>query len=395
MKRFIQAVLILCLSANWAYSQKSKVKIAYNFYKEPYNQFDKAKEAIDEALQDEQTKSNVDAWFYRGLIYSALYSSEKFKSLCEHCLETAYDSYKKALEIDPTNEWADQINTLRIPQIRQQIFLEGVEFYKKTHYKAALSSFEYVLKMTPGDTSVILNCAYSAENAGDAAKAKSYYTQLAAMRFNEDHVYVALSNLYLQEKDTVMALRTIRDGRKIFPDTLSLMLSEINILLATNMSQEAIGALETAIQKDPLNSTLYLALGNTYDQLAHPKNASGEELPRPVGYAETITKAENTYKKGLDSSPSNFELNFNLGALYFNEAAEMENEANALKSTVEFNKAKAAFALKYKEAEPYLEKAQELNPEDRGTLNSLKLLYFRTNETEKYNAVKAKLDSMK
>jgi tetratricopeptide (TPR) repeat protein len=80
----------------------------------------------------------------------------------------------------------------------------------------------------------------------------------------------------------------------------------------------------------------------------------------------------------LALNPNNFETNFSLGVLYFNEAAEMASAANNLKSDDAFAKAKQKYDQKYKEAEPYLEKAFELNPHDKDAGNSLKQLYSRT-----------------
>ena len=371
------------------------MRSAYNFYKDPYNDYGKAKEAIDEAVVNEQSKGMAEAWYYRGLIYSALYTSDSFKSLCNQCLETAVESFQKANELDPKNQWIDEINTFRIPQVKQLIFSSGVSSFNSGNFTKALSDFEYVLKLSPGDTTVTLNSAISAENAGNKEKAKLYYKQLTSMNYNDDHIFMSLSNIYLQEKDTVNALKTIREARKLFPDTLRVLLSEINIMLSMNQQQEAIGAMETAIIKDPQNQNLYLALGNAYDNLGHPKDEKGNDMARTAETEAYSTKAEDLYKKGLLINPNSFELNFNLGAYYFNQASEMENRANAMKSTADYDKAKIEFDKKYKECEPFLEKALEVNPTDTGTLSSLKLLYARTKETEKYNMVKAKLENQK
>ncbi len=395
MKRISLVLITILISTGIALSQKSKVRSAYNFYKEPYKQYDKAKEAIDEAVLNEQSKTMAEAWYYRGLIYTALHGNESFKSLCNQCLQTAVESFQKANELDPKNEWADEINGFRIPQAKQLIFSEGVSDFNGGNFTKALSNFEYVLKLSPGDTTVTLNSAISAENAGNKEKAKLYYGQLTSMKFNDDHIFLALSNIYLEEKDTTNALKTLQEARKLFPDTLRLLLAEINIMLASNRQQEAIGSMESAIVKDPQNQNLYLALGNAYDNMAHPKDEKGNEKAKTAETEEYSKKAEDYYKKGLLINPNSFELNFNLGAYYFNKASEMENNANALKSVTEYDKAKIEFDNKYKQSEPFLEKALELNPNDNGTLSSLKLLYFRTKETEKYNMVKAKLDNLK
>ena len=168
------------MSSGFVFSQKAKVRSAYNFYKDPYNDYGKAKEAIDEAVVNEQSKGMAEAWYYRGLIYSALYTSDSFKSLWNQCLETAVESFQKANELDPKNQWIDEINTFRIPQVKQLIFSSGVSSFNSGNFTKALSDFEYVLKLSPGDTTVTLNSAISAENAGNKEKAKLYYKQLTS-----------------------------------------------------------------------------------------------------------------------------------------------------------------------------------------------------------------------
>ncbi|MCX6292168.1 MAG: hypothetical protein NT126_10440 [Bacteroidetes bacterium] len=395
MKKIGLFLLISCFSVTLSFSQKAKVRAAYNYYKDPYNDYEKAKDAIDAATADDQSKKMELTWYYRGLIYSALFKSEKYGFLCDHCLEVAYESFLKAMEINPKNEWADEINVIRVPWLTNQIFGLGVDQFKSKKYKDALSSFEYALKISPGDTSIILNSAYSAEMAGNQEKSKQYYSRLVGMKYRDDKVYLALSNLYKQEKDTAKALGIIKDGRKLFADSLSLLLAEINIHLASGHNSEATEDLDAAIKKDPKNQSLYSAMGSAYDNLANPKDANGNDLPKPSNYSELMNKAEEVYKQGLSLNPGNFEINFNLGALYFNQAAEMANAANNIKSNDEFAKAKLSYEQKFKEAEPFLEKALELSPNDKSTLNSLKQLYVRTAETEKYNKVKNTLDGLR
>ncbi len=400
MKKASSFFLIICLSVIYAVAQKAKVQTAYNYYKEPYQQYDKAKEAIDEAILNEQSAAMAKTWYYRGLIYQSLYKNEKYGSLCDNCLQTAYESFQKALEKDPDNEWADEIKALRIPWITNKVFDNGVQAFKAKDYKTALAEFERVQVMTPGDTSVLLNSAYSAERAGDYAKAKQYYSKLVEMKYPDDNIYLSLSNIYKQENDNDNALKLIRSGIAVYPDSINLLLAEINILLSTGRNEEATKSLDAAIKKDANNPSLYLALGSTYDNLANPKDKDGKDLPKPKNFDELVGKAEATYKQGLQIAPDNYELNYNLGALYFNKAAEMANQANKITSNVEYSKAKEAFDAKFKEAEPYLEKALQNNPkktEDdmftyNGTLISLKQLYVRTGETEKYEKIKALID---
>lgn len=400
MKRFTLTLITFCITISYVLAQKAKVQTAYNFYKEPYQQYDKAKEAIDEAILNDQSKLMAKTWYYRGLIYHALYKNEKYGSLCNNCLMTAFEAYQKANELEPENEWQKEITLVRIPMLANKVFEKGVEDFKAKDFKSALVNFEAVQKITPGDTSVILNSAYSAERAGEPEKAKLYYSKLIGLKYPDNNIYLNLSNLYKFDNDTAKALKILQEGRTVFPDSINLMLAEINLLLSSGRNEEATKSLDIATRKDPNNPSLYLALGSTIDNLANPKDANQKELPKPKNYSEYLSKAEDAYKRGLIIRPDNYELNYNLGAMYFNQAAEMANKANNLISNDEYSKAKTNFELKFKQAEPFLEKALEKNPQKTeddkttydGTLNSLKQLYVRIGEMEKYEKLKVLLE---
>ena len=395
MKKVVLVIITICLSVSSIYSQKAKVQTAWNFYKDPYNQYDKAKEAIDEAVVNEQTATMAKTWYYKGLIYTELYGSEKYKSLCNNCLFVAYEAFSKAIQLDPQNEWIDDIKSIRIPFIIKAIFDEGVKSYQAKDYKSALNSFEKVMVMSPSDTAVVLNSAYSAERAGEKEKAIKFYEQLVSYKFDDTNIYLSLADIYKTNKQSEKALATIRAGRNISPGNLGLMLAEINILLAEGRSKDAVGAMDEAISKDPTNTSLYLALGSTYDNLAHPSDSTIKATIKPEQVADYTSKAESTYKNGLKVEPNDFNLNYFLGAMYFNQAVDMFGKANSLKSNADYEKAKIKFDSKFKDSEPYFEKALETNPnktpEDKetykSTLVSLKQLYLRTGENDKFKKV--------
>ncbi len=387
--------LLLSFAFTFASAQKGLIQKAYNYYKEPYQQYDEAKKAIDEAMLNEENKNNEKAWYYRGLIYHKLYLNPTYGHLCDNCLITAYESFMKANEINPKNEFAEIIKGLNLSLLMRDFFNKGVDDFTHAKFSDALTSFEYVQKINPSDTSAVLNSAFAADKAMNHEKAKLYYNRLINMQYKDDKVYMSLANIYKEDKDTSRALMTIQEGRKLFPDSLNLMLTEINLLLSSGRNQEATAVMETAITKDSKNQSLYLALASTYDQLANPRDAEGKDLPKPLNYSDLMNKAEQTYLRGLGLNANNFELNYNLGAIYFNQGAEMANAANNIKDNAAFEAAKAKANAKFYQSEPYLEKAFELNGTDKATLTSLKLLYARTGETDKYNRIKTILDNMK
>jgi tetratricopeptide (TPR) repeat protein len=145
-----------------------------------------------------------------------------------------------------------------------------------------------------------------------------------------------------------------------------------------NKTNEAISYLELATKNSPENATYWFAQGSLYD----------------ANLKDTV-KAVASYKKAIELNPKYFEPNYNMGALYFNEGAEMLNFANQITDDAKYKVAKAKADDKLKEAVPYLEKAHEILPTDLQTMESLKNTYYRLSMLEKMEAIKKELDAAK
>ena len=107
MKKTFALILFVLVTVVNSSAQKIKVNSAAVYYKEPYKQYDKALEAIEAATKDEKTSVWAKTWYHRGMIHMLLYESAEYKNRCNNCLDVAYQSFSKALELDPKNEWAD------------------------------------------------------------------------------------------------------------------------------------------------------------------------------------------------------------------------------------------------------------------------------------------------
>jgi len=84
-----------------------------------------------------------------------------------------------------------------------------------------------------------------------------------------------------------------------------------------------------------------------------------------------------------------------MGALYFNEGAEMLNKANDINDDKKYKEAKAKAEDKLKLSIPYLEKAHQIDPKDMPTMESLKNAYYRLGMLDKNEAIKKEIDALK
>lgn len=139
-------------------------------------------------------------------------------------------------------------------------------------------------------------------------------------------------------------------------------------------TKEAIELGKEAISADPQNASIYLAMGNIYDY----------KLDMP-------NEAQDMYNKAIAVNPNDFNINYSLGASFFNQGATVYNqslnEKDMNKATKLENQAKEI----WKKSIPYMEKAHALKPEDKDVINVLAEVYAKLGDFQKSNEYRAKL----
>jgi tetratricopeptide (TPR) repeat protein len=393
MKQLVFGVLLLA-SIN-SFSQKSNVASAAEYYKK-YHDLQKAKEAIDLASQDESTSNDPKMWYYRGAIYLAISKDKELVKTYPDAVSVAATSFINCLKTDKGKDvinYTDSCNRY-LWTAGFGLYNKGYDAYKSGDLASASKFFNQVFDVIPYDkennlkrnnitVDVVNKMLYLvAKKGNDTEQQKVYLQKLIDARFNEPAIYASMSRLYLEQKDTAKALSYIESGKKIFEDYLPLMEMESNIYIAQGKIDELITKLGQDIEVIPDNEMLYYRRG-----LLHQNKGNTE-------------KAEADYKKAIELKPDFLDATYSLGILYFNQAVDLTKAANAAKTNDEAVKGKEKYEAKFKQAQPYFEKAKELNAkkteEDLSlyshTLNSLKQIYVRTNQMEKYNEVKAELE---
>lgn len=109
--------------------------------------------------------------------------------------------------------------------------------------------------------------------------------------------------------------------------------------------------------------------------------------------------AKGSYAKVLSLDPNNLSANYHMGILYYNQAVDIINR-NIEESEWDIDLVKLeqiqdnSIAL-FKQSLPFMQKAYELDPNKRETLEGLTGIYFSLNEFEKSNEFKLRLEEIK
>lgn len=400
MKYFKQIMMAggAMLMVNVAIAQKSNtVNAAMEFKDAQENmmaqEFDKsldhlleAKKYIDQSAKHEQTATDPKTLKYKGQIYMMLAAvaqqgsneEAKEKYANEETLDESIKAFKDAMKYDDKGRYKDEI-TMFASQGRISSLQAGIQEFQNENYESAYGLFDVAAKMFDVvgkvDTMAHFNAAISAERVEKYAEAERHYRVCAEHGYRVPGVYSSLSNVLIKQDKKDEAVKVVEGGLEKYPGSLELMIELANIHLRNNNLEAAEGVLAKAVAKDPENPQLHYAVGSVYDNL------------------KKYDKAEEAYKKALSLDPDNFDANYSMGALKFNQGVEMNEKAGDELDQTKYEELSKKADGYFKEALPYLEKAHEVNPEDRNTMLSLKQLYPRMGMTEKYKEIKAKLQN--
>lgn len=356
----------------------------------------KAKESIDAAALSESTSNDPKMWYYRGKVYVVVANDKEAQAnkLDPQAYEKAVVSFVNCLKTDTKKNYFDETKN-QVWQSSIGLFNQATQEYAYGNPNLAIPMYEIIFDVFPYDTDNNLkrnnitkeilykNIYLAAKKAGNIPVAKENLQKLIDAKFNDPRIYIWMCDMNLEARDTAAAIASIELGLESFEDDGRLINKQIGLYLMTGKTDVLIGKLAEAIEAAPDNELLYLIRGELYE-------AKGE-----------IAKASADYKKVLELNPDHFIANYDLGTLFFNQAAEKVKKA-AQASLADSEKLEKEYKLDFQNAQGYLEKARELNPkkteEDMGklkiTLQSLRQIYARSNQMEKASEMKAELEKL-
>jgi tetratricopeptide (TPR) repeat protein len=382
--------VLLCLVAFSAFSQKKVVRQANSAMKD--GKYNEALQLINQALENPETANDANTWYVKGKIFQSIGESKDstVNRLVENPLEKAFDTYKKAIEIDPKMQ--KDVN-LMLMTLNNSLLNSAIESFNAKRYEKALLDFEYNLDVNAMpvfkgsiDTAVIYNAGLAASNAKQWDKAITYYTKAKEYGYAGSSPYILLKNAYLAKGDSAKAETILQEGFTKYNKDINVIVELVNYYITANQAKKALDYLALAKQSDPNNVTFYFAEGTLYEKM-------GE-----------YDKALEAYKTSIEKDPKYFNGYYNIGVLYYNKAVKMYDVASNTKDNNEYEKLKKLADQELLKAIPWMEQAHQVDPKEVSTKETLKNLYFRMRTIEpdkdadwnaKYKAMKAEIEGTK
>lgn len=274
--------------------------------------------------------------------------------------------------------------------IIQQVSKRGAALYnQEKDYKNATKDFYLTYKLSPTDTSFLYNAAVSAYNAKEYETSLGYYRELQTLGYTgistqylakniatgvedvfpskelrdvsvrskshieprdqsteskQGEIIKNISYNYISLGKTDEAITAIKEARKADPKDLTLILNEAQLYIKLKKMDKFGELMKEAIELDPNNPTLFFNLGVV--------NQNENKIEEAINY----------YKKAVELKPDYGDAYMNLAIVILSKEKavidEMNKNLSNFKKYEELeNKQKAI----YKQALPYLEKADEID----------------------------------
>ncbi len=363
----------------------------------------------NKAITNEKKSAKVKTWISRGTTYldviqllsqpenvRQMYKVDKAKlPTIDESIEKADEAFTKALELDKNHpkkpgkqkkkiykHLAD--NNVQGNTLKRAYLIQGQKGFEAKDFDKAMKAFVRTTELSELvgiiDTSAYFNAAVAANNAEKSEVAVKFYKKAAELGYEGAKTYVYMAKAMVKTKDSVNVAKVLQDGIEKFPaDNQPLIDELIDYYLRTNKTDEALNYLDMAIKKDPKKHIYHYVKGTLFDKQGK------------------VEEAKAAYEKTAEMKPDFYAAQFNIGVLFYNQGRDFLVKAQEVPPTGAANQKKYDELIekanaKLKESLPYFEKAYEIEPKDKGTMQALKEVYYKLKMMDKYNEIKAKLE---
>lgn len=375
-----------------------------------------AMEYIEIAFADEAMKGNIETWLRRGEIYNSaaqrdannMVLNPEYKPENPTAGLTGAESFMKAFEM-AEKKYHKKDALKGLSESGRHLNLMGNFQVQNADYAGGFKSFNTVLKAhkvlkANGGTSPLADdevnnqkyiTAYCANSSGNNERAKELFKDLIDSGSTEAGVYSTYFSILNAEGDE-NAVKVLEKGKEMVPNSPELLFAEINYYIGQNRFDVLEEKLKQAIAAEPDNPSVRTALGNVYMNLYESDYTENGDTEQGKKYFDN---AVDYFNQAIELEPKSFDAQYSIGSMYFNKAVELYKSMTSLTMSkddqVKYEKFKKEADKLMATSLPYFKKSEAINPNDVNTLIALSEVFARTNDFEKSNAFKERLQVVK
>jgi len=350
-RKLIPVLLLLTFTTSLAFCQSEVYKPVVNSLarykqKKDLKFLAAAKKSIDSLITTKADSANLTKSVYKAVVYTSIAyadSSNTLKMPADFIPKTAQLIDKISAD-KKSGRYADQMDYVN--HCLANVYMRyGFRYLAISDFTNGKQQFLKAQKYAPKYKQLNFYLAYCNNKLGNLLDAANYYSDAIGTDTSKAEYVENTANIYKSMGDTTKAVVLLQKGHNHFPSDRFLLLNLANIY---NNQQNYIALaplLPQLLENYPNNADIAFVAANCYDHL------------------NQYNKAETLYLKAIDLNGSAYEPVLNLGLLYLKMG---------------FVKSEKGGGADLNNAIAYLEKADEISPNEINGLKALQLAYTCT-----------------
>jgi tetratricopeptide (TPR) repeat protein len=363
-RKILLLLFISLMSTSVSFGQTEVFKSVVNnlaFYKlkKDLKYLSSAKKSVDSLIKTHEDSIDVAKNVYKLVVYSSIAyidSTNKLKQpatffpqVCK--LQHKLAGNKRIYKYQPEMDFARRC-------IANVYMRQAFAYMQISDYYNAIRLFQEAQKYAPEFKELNAYIAYANNRLGNLIDAAKYYSDMLKTDSTRAQYIEAASNTYKAIGDTSKALQVLQKGRKHVPDDKFLILDEANIYNNRKDYRSLEPLLGKLLDQNPNNAEVAFIAANCYDHL------------------NNFDKAESLYLRSVELNGTIYEPVYDLGLLYFKKGI-LKHGDDSIKDVAR--------------AGQWLEKANEISPNDIKCLQLLQMVYTKAGNQDQIDKINSKL----
>lgn len=374
MKRFFFLAILFTGCSVFSPLQKGKVISLYHLIET--EKFEDAKIAAEKMIEDEEASQWAATWMARGYLCQTAYkngmdnNNSNLYALYPDQLYVAWDSYERALEIDPKERLKRQLAPKYV-LLANDLQKLGMANLTDRKYSDALRAFEKAMEIEKipfldlqQDTVLLYNAALAAYESRKWPIAIRYFEKLHDAGYSQNATHLLFRSLMVQG-DTTAAEDVLFEGIEAYDDHENLVILLARFLMDQSREQEAIAVIDRGIDENPVNALLFYNKGLVFQM------------------SNNYQQAIEAYKMAVDLDPDYLMAYANIATCYYNIGVTYEENTLRLTNNRKVKEKRKKSEKAFESALIWLDATVAKKPEDIWIIERISQLYHQLGKPDK------------
>ncbi len=345
----------------------------------------RAESAILQAEKHVTTANDARTFYLKAYVYKEMFSNASGAERKKLRLKV-FESVKRCEALDVDHAFKPVVRQLHDYMIAS-VFNDASDAFNKQDYHEAIEGFRQYLDISVINDEYWLDANYflasSLNGVGETDSAVVYYELLKDRNYDQPLVFVDLAYIHLKKGNLTPAKQVIQEGVRRFPTYYDILVAELNVLSASRDFRQLEARAEQFLKENPESIDVMLMLAGTYMK----------DVTQETRYA-AFQKAVAVYQSVIAADPLNYDGNYNLGVLYYNEAVDIVNQNNFDTDIDQLTIILEKSTTFFQSALPLLLKIYDLKQNDLKLLSALQAIYYNLNMKPELAEVNGRIKSL-